>query len=149
MQKICLNLTDRKNMLKKKSQFDFLKQGFTYEKESLQDPRKQMDQIKSTFYAVLIISLLLLGMSLYHLMGAMPQTDTFFSRFFQARLNYSWNMERLEISARYSLGLMFVSLAAIGLNLQRLKRKGDTFDYFNLFTCIYAIGSIIFYLMKR
>lgn len=132
-------------MLKKDNQFKFLKDNFQFEKDTLTDPPRKPDSIKLSFYFLVMLSLLFFLISLYYLVSAMPQSDNFFSRLFNAKLNYTWKINKLAEFAKYNLLLLFVSIISILFNLQRLKRKTDSFDYFNVVTALYAMFGMIFY----
>jgi len=136
-------------MLKNKSQFDFLKKGYHFEKESFKVPPKKPDSITRAFYLFVTISWVIFAISIFYLVSAMPQSDNLFTKVLKAKMNYSWKIERLAEFARYNLILLVVSTMSIIFNLQRLKRKSDTLDYFNIFTAIYSIAGIMFYFYMR
>jgi len=136
-------------MLKDKSQFDFLKKGYHFEKETFKIPKPKPDLITRSFYLFVIISWMLFAASIFYLVSAMPQSDNLFTKVLKAKMNYNWKIDRLAEFARYNLILLFVSTITIIFNLQRLKRKSDTLDYFNIFTAVYSIAGIIFYLYMR
>jgi len=112
-------------------------------------PQPKPDLITRSFYLFVIISWMLFAASIFYLVSAMPQSDNLFTKVLKAKMNYNWKIDRLAEFARYNLILLFVSTITIVFNLQRLKRKSDTLDYFNIFTAVYSVAGIIFYLYMR
>jgi hypothetical protein len=109
--------------------------------------RRQGDDVRLKVIRWLAVSgWILLVIALFLLGYAKPQVETFFDRYYELRLESSWNMTLASYMYYLLIIGQFSSVAGLVINVTRHRRYNDEYRYsLILMAIVCAVGIILYH----